>query len=742
MTPAGPAPRVLVTRPREDAAGLTAALEQRGLTVLLQPMLEIEFADGAAPDLDGRQALLFTSANGVRAFVRSSDQRDIPVYAVGDATAAAARHEGFTAVESAGGDVGDLARLVQRRCDPGGGPLLHVAGSAVAGDLAGTLGLAEFVVERVQMYSARTADKLDPHVQAAVTGGAVDYVLFFSPRSAVTFVGLARAADLAAACARIDAVCLSDAVAEVLSPIQWRDTAVAAAPTQDALLDCLERKIKEGGHAAMTSPDSDNDLLSDGSATAIIERFGGIRPMAAKLNMPVTTVQGWKARGRIPANRAAALRAAAAEHGIDLSMAATAAVPDAASASPVEAPVSEPDTAPAQPDGDSDPEPIADDTARTDAAEPDEPSSEAQILESDEAPPPPPAARQSGIAWLALVVAVLAGAGLVTQRYWTPYLGVGPAATGAGSSGADSAAVEALSGRVAKLESMEQKVSGVEGRLRRLDQRVAALPKDAGGTGGGEALAAINKQLATTKQAVDDMTTRLTALEAKAGATPPPVANALSTLQQTMTSMRESVSALTTRVKALEDRPLISGERIAALAVAAGQLDSMVSAGRPYDGALARLKALASGDKAMSAAIATLGKDAETGVPTLAVLTRRFDRIAPKLAPAGQPEQAAGWLGKVREKTMSLVNMRPVGAQGAASPVTRSEQALARGDLAAAMKELDAVTGPLDTWRADAQRRLAVDAAVAAINVQVVDRLTSSAGTAAATPAKQERVSQ
>ena len=88
--------------------------------------------------------------------------------------------------------------------------------------------------------------------------------------------------------------------------------------------------------------------------------------------------------------------------------------------------------------------------------------------------------------------------------------------------------------------------------------------------------------------------------------------------------------------------------------------------------------------------------------------------------------------------------MRPVGAQGAASPVTRGEQALVRGDLAAAVKELDAVTGPLDAWRADARRRLAVDTAVAAINAQVVDRLTSSAGAAghAATPAKQERVAQ
>ncbi|HRQ83255.1 MAG TPA: hypothetical protein PKZ97_19240, partial [Azospirillaceae bacterium] len=35
----------------------------------------------------------------------------------------------------------------------------------------------------------------------------------------------------------------------------------------------------------------------------VIERFGGIRPMAAKLDAPVTTVQGWKKRGAIPPAR-------------------------------------------------------------------------------------------------------------------------------------------------------------------------------------------------------------------------------------------------------------------------------------------------------------------------------------------------------------------------------------------------------------------------------------------------------
>ena len=731
MTPADRARRVLVTRPRDDAAELGAALAARGLEVVSQPMLEIAFDVETSPSLEGRQALLFTSANGVRAFVRASDRRDRPVFAVGDATASAARQAGFVAVESADGNVDDLAGLVQRQCDPAAGPLLHVAGSAVAGDLAGQLHDAGFAVERVQLYTARTATALDQHVQSAIADGFIEYALFFSPRSAATFVSLTRAADLTAACAKIKAVCLSAAVGEALSPIDWRAVIVARTPTQEALLDCLDRDIKEGGHAIMTSSDSDDDLLRDGAAAEIIDRFGGIRPMAAKLDMPVTTIQGWKARGRIPANRIETLRAAAAEHGIDLSglgAVASSAVPDVPGTSATPAT----DVETSEPSDDADTPTDAPKDADQTAAEADEESRPDTATGAGIADAPPArAGGSSGLAWVALLIAVVAAVGLLTQRYWTPYLG-GSGATGAATGAADTAAVDALSEKVAKLEAGQQKLAGIQSQIATLDKRVAALPTSSAGGADAEQLETITKEIAATKQAVDGMATRVTGLEANVGKTPQPVAEALSRLQQDAATMRQSISALSSRIKALEDRPVISGERIAALAVTAGQLESAVLAGQAYSGPLARLRALAAGDKAMADPIATLAKDADSGVPTLAALTRGFDRLAPELVASAPGEAPTGWFGKIREKAVALVNLRPVGASGSASPITRAEQAVADGDLATALKALDEVTGPVDNWRTDAQRRLAADDAVAKINAQVVDRLAGSAETGSA----------
>lgn len=55
------------------------------------------------------------------------------------------------------------------------------------------------------------------------------------------------------------------------------------------------------------------------NAEAIIEMFGGIRPMATKINVPVTTVQGWKKRNVIPGTRREDVLRIAKQLGLDVS---------------------------------------------------------------------------------------------------------------------------------------------------------------------------------------------------------------------------------------------------------------------------------------------------------------------------------------------------------------------------------------------------------------------------------------
>ena len=128
-------PVILLTRPAEASerfAGQLQNLIGGQAEIVVSPLLRMDPV-GRLPDLTDVNGLIFTSANGVRGFVHASDRRDIPVWAVGEATAQAARRAGFRA-HAAGRDAKSLiSELLSQKpaC-----PLLHVRGEHALGDVA------------------------------------------------------------------------------------------------------------------------------------------------------------------------------------------------------------------------------------------------------------------------------------------------------------------------------------------------------------------------------------------------------------------------------------------------------------------------------------------------------------------------------------------------------------------------------------------------------------------------------
>src|SRR5438128_12339998 len=106
---------VLVTRPYPDDEATASALRARGFEVLRAPMLRFEpvpFHDDADVCFG---AIIVTSANALRGIApHLADSRllKLPLFAVGEHTASAARSAGFGEVIAAKGDVGVLRDLV------------------------------------------------------------------------------------------------------------------------------------------------------------------------------------------------------------------------------------------------------------------------------------------------------------------------------------------------------------------------------------------------------------------------------------------------------------------------------------------------------------------------------------------------------------------------------------------------------------------------------------------------------
>ncbi len=265
--------RILVTRPREDAEALAAKLTLRGHEPIIEPLLSIVDIDAPLPALYKVQALLFTSANGVRAFARRDKCHDCPAFAVGEATAKALADTGFASVVAAGGDVEDLAAVVRARLSPAAGPLLHVAGTVVARDLGALLTSDGFAVERAVLYRADPATALSASTLRSLREGDIDAVLFFSPRTAATFVRLARESGVEATLEGVCAVGLSPAVIAAACEVAWADAIAADRPSEEELLAAIDRLAIAAAKTGIGQPTVDHQagVLPDEGTRAMSE---------------------------------------------------------------------------------------------------------------------------------------------------------------------------------------------------------------------------------------------------------------------------------------------------------------------------------------------------------------------------------------------------------------------------------------------------------------------------------------
>jgi len=233
--------RLLVTRPEPDGSREAALLSARGHLPVLAPLLEIDVSKAPLP-LAGTQALIATSRNAIRA-LSLHPQRDealkLPLFAVGDATADAARALGFGDVVTGPGRAAELGVLIARSASPERGPLLHLAGDTLAFDFNSALKAQGFAMRKVVVYRAVPVAALPGQALELLETRRIDGVILMSPRTAGIFVTLLAKNGLVRPAKRLICYCLSEAVAEAVAPLHC-DIRMAARPREEDVLALLD----------------------------------------------------------------------------------------------------------------------------------------------------------------------------------------------------------------------------------------------------------------------------------------------------------------------------------------------------------------------------------------------------------------------------------------------------------------------------------------------------------------------
>jgi uroporphyrinogen-III synthase len=234
--------RILVTRPEPDASHEAAAVAARGHAPVLAPLLAIETLADVPLQLDGAQALLVTSRNALRALAAHRQlgaALELPLFAVGEATARQALTLGFADVTAGAGTGAALAQLVSQDLKPEGGALVHLAGETLAFDLKSALEAQGFLVRAPVLYRAVPAAALPPEASTLLKGGKLDGAILMSPRTARIFADLLVRADAVTQAKSLVCYCLSEAVAEVVIPLGFA-VRIAARPREEDVLALLD----------------------------------------------------------------------------------------------------------------------------------------------------------------------------------------------------------------------------------------------------------------------------------------------------------------------------------------------------------------------------------------------------------------------------------------------------------------------------------------------------------------------
>ncbi len=227
--------RILLTRPELDCAGTKQRLEAMGHVVVVAPMMLVQSVTFSVPD--PARSLIVTSKNAVRYGLKSLPDIERVVYAVGDATAEAARELGFQRVNAGPGTVKGLMPLLQQYGSVPR-PYTYLRGEDVSYDITGALNAEGGDAEDAIVYRAVAAPSFPSMAFDLINAGEIDQVLFYSPRLATIFEELVGDMDALDVLENLDAVCLSTRIADTLLG-NWRSKRSARMPTEEAMMTAI-----------------------------------------------------------------------------------------------------------------------------------------------------------------------------------------------------------------------------------------------------------------------------------------------------------------------------------------------------------------------------------------------------------------------------------------------------------------------------------------------------------------------
>ncbi len=205
--------RIVITRPRDQAAGWRTQVEALGASVLELPLIQVtkdydkQVLVEVFAEIGQYEWLVFTSANGARFFfeefrrgfddIRALGLAQIAV--VGEATAEVVRAQHLRVeLQPQKASAEELARMLMERESLDSAKVLVITGNLNRDTLVDLLGDARAIVDRLPLYRTEETNLASDPIAGDFRQHGADAILFASPSAVQSFFDQAAALKLAA----------------------------------------------------------------------------------------------------------------------------------------------------------------------------------------------------------------------------------------------------------------------------------------------------------------------------------------------------------------------------------------------------------------------------------------------------------------------------------------------------------------------------------------------------------------
>ena len=234
--------KILITRAEPSASHSEQVLQDLGHEVAKFPVLEIKdtHQELSEKKIDG---IILTSQNAIEVLKQRNWKpinRQVPIFCVGEKTAAAAKALGFNHIFSANGNAESLCELILENgvCD--GSNLLYPCTVKPSHDFGRSLQPAGILVEATAIYEIHPIEVDRSAFLAALKTTENGFILVYSARSGEALANLSDGYDIKSAISRITVIAISDKAAQSVKHLPWKQIFTADSPNQNAMIDIID----------------------------------------------------------------------------------------------------------------------------------------------------------------------------------------------------------------------------------------------------------------------------------------------------------------------------------------------------------------------------------------------------------------------------------------------------------------------------------------------------------------------